>query len=225
MNKKELYRSIPKVDRLMEGAVCRKLARAYGEPLVLSCVREELEELRDAITEMSQEQMTADKLSDTARLESRIEARVKAAAEPGLKKVINATGTVLHTNLGRAPIGKDIAEKALVKITGYTDIEYDLQTGERGPRGGRCEELLKRLTGAQDALIVNNNAASVLLILHAMCQGREVIVSRGNLSRSADISAYPTSWRRAAVFCAKSERPIRPDWPTTRLRSQMRQQP
>ena len=82
---------------------------------------------------------------------------------------------------GIAEHGEDIAKEALVRITGYTNIEYDLQTGDRGPRGGRCEELLKRLTGAQDALIVNNNAASVLLILHAMCQGREVVVSRGEL--------------------------------------------
>lgn len=181
MDKKELYRNIPKVDRLMEGAVCRKLAEAYGEPLVLSCVREELEALRQTISAIDQEKGAEGSVSDMTQIEDRIGKRVHAAAEPGLRKVINATGTVLHTNLGRAPIGKEIAEMALAKITDYTNIEYDLQTGERGPRGGRCEELLKRLTGAEDALIVNNNAASVLLILHAMCQGREVIVSRGEL--------------------------------------------
>lgn len=177
MNKQELYRSIPKVDRLMEGAVCTRLVELYGEPLVLSCVRDVLEDLRRMIGETD----SCDIDVGYDRIEQDVCQRVGNTVQPGLKKVINATGTILHTNLGRAPIGREIAESALETITGYTNIEYDLQTGQRGPRGGRCEELLMRLTGAQDALVVNNNAAAVLLILHTLGQGYEVIVSRGEL--------------------------------------------
>lgn len=184
MDKQQLYRSIPKVDRLMDGAVCRQLIDAHGEPLVLNCVREVLEDLREAVDAMDESRLSAvvtDGDLDAGKVEALIEERVTASVRPGLTRVINATGTILHTNLGRAPISREAAGAALDLITGYTNIEYDPATGERGERGGRCEELLRRLTGAEDALIVNNNAACVLLILHALCQGREVVVSRGEL--------------------------------------------
>ena len=181
MNRQELYRRIPKVDRLLEDSRIRELIGRYGDELVSSCIREKLDGLREMIGKA----VTGDELSneetEITSIVSGIEKRVIETSEPGLKRVINATGTILHTNLGRAPIGKEFAARAAELMSGYTNIEYDLGKGTRGKRGGRCEELIRQLTGAEDALIVNNNAAAVLLILNGLCSGREVIVSRGEL--------------------------------------------
>src|SRR5215213_1398960 len=109
----------------------------------------------------------------TARLESHL--------EPSLRRVINATGVILHTNLGRAPLGRMAADRVARLAAGYTNLEYDLDRGERGRRDVHAERLLCRLTGAESAVVVNNNAAATLLVLAALARGREVIISRGEL--------------------------------------------
>lgn len=98
-----------------------------------------------------------------------------------LRAVINATGVVVHTNLGRAPLSPEVLQGVLPLLSGYTNLEFDLSTGKRGERGGRVPQLLTRLSGAESALVVNNNAAAVLLMLTALSPGKEVIVSRGEL--------------------------------------------
>ena len=100
---------------------------------------------------------------------------------PGLKKVLNGTGTILHTNLGRAPLGKEAASRVLETVSGYCNLEYDLEDGCRGERCGQIENILCEITGAEAAVAVNNNAAALLLILCTLAQGGEVIVSRGEL--------------------------------------------
>ena len=117
---------------------------------------------------------------------------LRALARPSLRGVINATGVVLHTNLGRAPLAP------VVPITGYSNLEYDLATGKRGKRDNHCGPLLERLTGAP-TLTVNNNAAAVFLVLHALAKGREVIVSRGELIEIGDGFRIPDIMRAAGV--------------------------
>ena len=111
----------------------------------------------------------------------RITSRVLAASASSLRPVINATGVLIHTNLGRTPLST-AAQEAVVRIAkGYSNLEYDLEAGLRGSRHAHPARLLCELTGAEDALVVNNNAAAVFLVLTALCVGREVIVSRGEL--------------------------------------------
>jgi L-seryl-tRNA(Ser) seleniumtransferase len=119
-------------------------------------------------------------------------ARLRALGQPSLRPVINATGVVLHTNLGRAPLA------AFTPIEGYSNLEYDLATGKRGKRDNHCGPLLERLTGAP-TLTVNNNAAAVFLVLHALAKGREVIVSRGELIEIGDGFRIPDIMRAAGV--------------------------
>ena len=108
-----------------------------------------------------------------------ITARLGELARPNLRPVLNGTGVVLHTGLGRAPLGNDIMDRAACATTGYANLELDLSSGRRGERLGLVADLLHTLTGAQDVLVVNNNAAAVLLMLNSLAEGREVIISRG----------------------------------------------
>ncbi len=107
--------------------------------------------------------------------------RIEESIRPTLMRVVNATGVILHTNLGRAPLSEDARKAMIDASTSYSNLEYDLAAGERGSRYTHAEELLKRLTGAEAALVVNNNAAAVMFILRAFAEGREVIISRGQL--------------------------------------------
>src|SRR5205823_1836996 len=107
--------------------------------------------------------------------------RILRASRPTLVRVINATGVILHTNLGRAPLSDEALHALREAAVGYSNLEYDLDAGERGSRYTHAEELLTRLTGAEAALVVNNNAAAVMFLLHAFAEGREVIISRGQL--------------------------------------------
>ena len=116
-----------------------------------------------------------------ADLAAQARARVLAARTPPLRRVVNATGVVLHTNLGRAVLAEAAVRAATEAAAHYTNLEYDLARGERGDRGGAVEDIVRDLTGAQAAAVVNNNAAAVFLFLLALAQGREVVVSRGEL--------------------------------------------
>jgi L-seryl-tRNA(Ser) seleniumtransferase len=114
-------------------------------------------------------------------IEAGVIARLARDAQPSLRRVINATGVILHTNLGRAPLGKDAAARVAALAAGYTNLEYDLATGTRGRRDTHAEHALCRVTGAAAAVVVNNNAAATLIVLTALATGREVIISRGEL--------------------------------------------
>jgi L-seryl-tRNA(Ser) seleniumtransferase len=138
---------------------------------------------RARVVEAIREQVAAERggeEADSSERPSRVEARLRAAVAPRLRRVINATGVVLHTNLGRAPLSH-AAMEALETAAGYSNLELDLETGRRGERAALLAEPLWRLFGAEASLAVNNNAAAVLLALTAVCKGREVIVSRGQL--------------------------------------------
>ena len=169
MSEKDARRAIPSVGALLERDEIRALIAPHGRALVVEAVRRAVEDVR--------RNPDVDGLSWIALVESRL----RTIERRSLRPVINATGVILHTNLGRAPLA-DVAVDAIREIAyGYTNLEYDLDAGARGSRYVHCVELLRELTGAEDAIVVNNCAAALVLTLSALARGREVIVSRGEL--------------------------------------------
>ncbi|MGI9147282.1 MAG: L-seryl-tRNA(Sec) selenium transferase [Chloroflexota bacterium] len=163
-------RDLPSVDRLLRDPGLAGLPRE----LALRAAREVLDGARRAL----QDGGWSYAIADLPRL---VEQRVRDATTPRLESVLNGSGVVIHTNLGRAPLSRAALAAAAEAARGYSNLEYDLEAGERGSRHNLVTDLLRHLTGAQDALVVNNNAAAVLLILSALGQSREAIISRGQL--------------------------------------------
>jgi L-seryl-tRNA(Ser) seleniumtransferase len=160
--------SLPAVGRLVNEPAYAELVRQYGRARVVGAIREQVAAERDA-----------DGGEPAGRVEL-VAARLRSAAQPRLRPVINATGVILHTNLGRAPLSK-AAIDALAVAAGYSNLELDIETGRRGERASLVAGLLTELFRCEAALVVNNNAAAILLALTALCKGKEVIVSRGQL--------------------------------------------
>ncbi|MBO6164506.1 MAG: L-seryl-tRNA(Sec) selenium transferase, partial [Lachnospiraceae bacterium] len=181
MDKSAWYRKIPKVDILLEMPEIRLLREKYGHEIVMDKIRVQMEELRRKIGAAGSEEELEAAGESIRALPQAIEESVQEQHKPRVRKVINATGTILHTNLGRAPISREQAEKLTDIVTGYSNLEYDLAAGRRGERYSHFAQLLCRLTGAEDAMVVNNNAAAVMLVLSTLAKGGEVIVSRGEL--------------------------------------------
>jgi len=172
----ELLRKIPKVDDLLRSPLLASAVSQWGESAVTESVRAELDRLRQNIR--SQAVTT---LPDRDSLCRSISRKARELALPSFRRVINGTGIILHTNLGRACLSKRAALAVCETSRGYSNLEYDLEAGKRGSRYSHVENLLCRLTGAESALVVNNNAAAVLLVLSALTHGGQVIVSRGEL--------------------------------------------
>ena len=166
----DALRALPSVHQLLEEEPATTLIAAHGRPLVRFAVQRVLEdERRQASTDTSHDRW------------ARVEATIQGLRRPRLRPVINATGVILHTNLGRAPLAAAAAE-ATARIAGrYSTLEFDPQTGRRGRRHDLVADTLRYLTGAQSAAVVNNCAAAVLLMLTALARGKEVIVARGEL--------------------------------------------
>jgi L-seryl-tRNA(Ser) seleniumtransferase len=167
-------RSIPSIEQLRQRPAILALEARYGRAAVVDAIRAEAAAARDR----------GDSPPDGIAVADAIErgAIERLAAEgPSLRRVINATGVILHTNLGRAPLARAAAERVARLSAGYTNLEYDLEVGARGRRDVHAERLLCRLTRADAAVVVNNNAAATLLVLAAIANGREVIISRGEL--------------------------------------------
>lgn len=173
---KELLRKLPKVDELLRSQELAQLRTEMGDYAVTEGIRQEVDALRQGILA---EQITA--LPDRDTLSQQIARRVRRESLPSFRSVINGTGIILHTNLGRACLSEKAAQAAADAARRYSNLEYNLQSGSRGTRYSHVEDILCRLTGAESALIVNNNAAAVLLVLSALTQGGQVIVSRGEL--------------------------------------------
>ncbi len=171
-----ILKRIPKVDKVLAWAGVQVLLHTHPRPVVLKAVRTVLESLRrDVVREMPPVLPPDDVIA------ARIAAAVEQGTAPSLKRVVNGTGVVIHTNLGRSPLPVKVREQLDSIAYGYSNLEFDLAAGERGSRYSHVEELLCELTGAEAALVVNNNAAAVLLALSSMAHGREVVVSRGEL--------------------------------------------
>jgi L-seryl-tRNA(Ser) seleniumtransferase len=161
-----------------------RLSDQIGRDRVRDLLREISEELRTQITADNAaaapaENLTPDQLPDI--LEERLKTKARLVLKPSLRRVVNASGVIIHTNLGRAPLPRAAIEAIAEIAAGYSNLEYDLETGERGRRDSHCTSLIARLVQAQAAVVANNNAAAVLLVLNTLAQGGEVIVSRGEL--------------------------------------------
>ena len=167
-------RQIPSVDRLLDEQVVQELIAACGHRQTVGALRETLDSVRDEV------RAGAD-VPDIATMVARAGAYLKGYLAPTLRPVINATGVIIHTNLGRAPLSA-AAQEAMAEVSrGYSTLEYDLLAGGRGHRTIHAERLLCQLTGAEAALVVNNNAGAVLLALTGLAQGRGAVISRGQL--------------------------------------------
>ena len=175
-------RQIPSVDEILARPRLAALAEKAGRGVVTQSGRAILAELREQLRNNSS---TADAL-DPAAIESRITQRIEALLAPSLVPVINATGVILHTNLGRAPLSAAAAAEIAKTATHYSNLEYDIEGGERGKRDVHTAALLAQLVGAETAIVVNNNAAAVFLALNTLAKGAEVIVSRGELIEIGD---------------------------------------
>ncbi|MBR2308950.1 MAG: L-seryl-tRNA(Sec) selenium transferase [Oscillospiraceae bacterium] len=174
--KEQLLRSLPKVDILCQAPALKEERETYGEKAVTEAVRQEIATLRQEILAGTRSSLPAEEV-----LFRQLQERMIRNALPSLRNVINGTGIILHTNLGRACLSEKAAQAAADAARRYSNLEYDIPNGRRGTRYAHIEELLCRLTGAESVLVVNNNAAAVLLVLSALTQGGQVIVSRGEL--------------------------------------------
>lgn len=175
MDTNALLRQLPSVDEALKYAPLQKLSEIHGHRIVADAIRDSLEATRLAVLEETLPFIEINAIF--ADMEIRVDEVVKA----GLRPVINATGVVLHTNLGRSPLAERAVQRVHDVIANYNTLEYDLRLGGRGQRTKHLETILQKLTGAEAAIAVNNNAAAVLLILQTLCQDKEVIVSRGEL--------------------------------------------
>jgi len=173
-------RDLPSVD---------ELARHANDPLAVDAARRVIEQAREEIRAGA----------DPGDLDQRLREELSQARRPRLRRVLNATGVIVHTNLGRAPLAAEAIARVEEVARGYSNLEYDLSAGTRGSRQDHVADILRRLTGAEAALVVNNNAAAVLLALAALAEGREVLVSRGELIEIGDGFRIPDVLARSGA--------------------------
>ncbi|MDA0239064.1 MAG: L-seryl-tRNA(Sec) selenium transferase [Proteobacteria bacterium] len=185
--------SVPSVDSLLRAPAVVVLIEQHGRQSTTKIIRDVLGNLRQRLAE------TDGAVEDIGenRIIDEVSARLDAAAMPSLRRVFNLTGTVLHTNLGRAPLPDEAVEAMIAVATGASNLEYELESGKRGDRDVHVEELLRDLTGAEAATMVNNNAAAVFLSLNALAIRKEVPVSRGELVEIGGAFRIPDIMRRA----------------------------
>lgn len=178
MNKNVYYRNIPKVDIIIEDVRIKTILKDNDRELVMDIIREKTDSLRKFIASCESGSDIQDKVDS---LIDDIVISFDKTISFNMKKVINGTGTILHTNLGRAVISEKIADRLKNIVTGFSNLEYDLEQGKRGERYSHFEDIVCRITGAEACMAVNNNAAAVMLILSTIGKDKEVIVSRGEL--------------------------------------------
>jgi len=167
-------RDIPSVDQILKHPRTEQLLGTYGHAWTVSAIREVLDELRQSLPNLAE-------IPSDAELENSLESILQKQSQPSLRPVINATGVLLHTNLGRAPLSQAALAAVESVACGYSTLEYDLTKGKRGKRDIHASALLTRLTDGESALVVNNNAAAVLLALSALSKGKKVAISRSQL--------------------------------------------
>src|SRR3989304_10352939 len=172
--KSRKLRQIPSIEEILQSEELRKYISSLSRPVVTQVIRRIVQGIRK---EMSKKGLSFSK----EQLLTKVIEELEALSSSTLKPVINGTGVIIHTNLGRAPIGEEVLRHIAEVSTNYSSLEYDLKKGKRGERTTFLERLLCELSGSEAALAVNNNAAAVLLILSGLAKGKEVIISRGEL--------------------------------------------
>jgi L-seryl-tRNA(Ser) seleniumtransferase len=173
------FHIIPSIERVRQRPAVRALEARFGAEATVNALRAAAAEVRGAIA--GGDAAVSTESSVVARMEAAAASRLADAFRPSLEPVINASGVILHTNLGRAPLASPAIDRVAAIARGYSSLEYDLGRGARGTRDVHAEAFLCRLTGAEAAVVVNNNAAATMIVLAALAAGREVIVSRGEL--------------------------------------------
>ena len=179
--RQQLLRKIPSVDEILSRPEIADLLKAYSRVVVVEAIRRGLDRLRSEILNKEELPDLGDALFSFERIYPLFQKEIELQVQPRLRRVINATGVVIHTNLGRSPLHPSALQHMMDVASNYSNLEYDLDRGERGSRYTHVEEILCRLSGAESAMVVNNNAGAVLLALNTLAEGREVIVSRGEL--------------------------------------------
>jgi L-seryl-tRNA(Ser) seleniumtransferase len=190
---REELRKLPSVDKLLRESAIRLLIEEHGHELVVEAIRRALNGARERILAGEASPSNVELVEET---KSALAARLRLALSP----LINATGVIIHTNLGRAPLSAEARAAMEAVATSFCNLEYDLKAGRRGSRYAYVEYLLRKLTGAEAALVVNNNAGAVLLILSALAMGKEVIISRGQLVEIGGGFRIPDVMRQSGAY-------------------------
>jgi L-seryl-tRNA(Ser) seleniumtransferase len=196
---REAFRALPSVDEALREPGLAALAEGRDRELMLALVRDRIDAWRAEILAGGLDAAGVAERVAAGRLTSEVRAAIDREDAKGIRSVINATGVVLHTGLGRAPVHPEVAQEMARAAAGYCLLEVDRATGQRNQRDGRLGELLARLTGAEDGIVVNNNAAAVLITLQTFARGGEAIVSRGELVEIGGSFRVPDVMTRAGV--------------------------
>ncbi len=190
---KELFKQIPSVDELLSKSEIKSLVEKFGHFLVKDSVRKSIAKVREEIKSGNLKEKIPE------RVLSLIPQVLKREVEPSLKKVINGTGIIIHTNLGRAVISESVMDYVKLIATTYSNLEYNLREGKRGHRDSHAERLLSKYFNVESATVVNNNAAAVMLIINTFAEGKEVIVSRGELIEIGGSFRIPEIMKKAGA--------------------------
>lgn len=198
--RQQALRRIPSVDEILSREEILDFLKVHPRAVVVEAIRKGLGRLREEILKREDLSDSGETLFSFEHLFPLFQKEIECQVRPRLRRVINATGIVIHTNLGRAPL-HPLAMKQMIEVAkAYSNLEYDLLPGERGDRYSHVEEILCRLSGAESALVVNNNAGAVLLCLNTMAEGREVVISRGELVEIGGGFRIPDVMKRSGAF-------------------------
>ncbi len=198
--RQQVLRKIPSVDEILSRPEVGDLLKAHPRNVVVEAIRRGLGRLREELLRKEELPLSGDALFSLENLYPLFKKEIDLQIQPRLRRVINATGVVIHTNLGRSPLHPSAIEHLIDVSKHYSNLEYDIASGERGNRYAHVEEVLCRLSGAESALVVNNNAGAVLLVLNTLAEGKEVIVSRGELVEIGGAFRIPDVMKRSGAL-------------------------
>jgi L-seryl-tRNA(Ser) seleniumtransferase len=196
-DKQGAFKKIPGVDRLLDSPEIIEISSKYPRSLILNAINQVLDETRKRIATGDESKVSFD--LTLGPISTRVVERLELLARPSLRPLINATGVVVHTNLGRSILAERVLQRFGPLSGGYSNLEYDLDQGKRGSRYTHVEGILKELTSAEAAMVVNNNAAAVFLALETLARGGEVIVSRGQLVEIGGSFRIPDVMRKSGA--------------------------
>ncbi len=198
--RQQALRKIPSVDEILSRPEIVELLKVHPRKVVVEAIRKGLRQLREELLHKKEFSQCGDEFFSFERLYPIFQKEVALQIQPRLRQVINATGVVIHTNLGRAPLHPSALKHLMDISKTYSNLEYDVEFGERGSRYTHVEEILCRLSGAESALVVNNNAGAVLLVLNTLAEDKEVIVSRGELVEIGGAFRIPDVMKRSGAL-------------------------
>src|SRR5438477_3895796 len=192
----EALRQIPPVNDVLRSQELAEFRKILGQPFVTAILDEVFSDIR---RQLAESEIAASRTELTAKIAEEVARRIRESLEPSLRRVINASGVVLHTNLGRAPLPEGAVEQLRQVSVGYSNLEFDVEQGKRGKRDVHIDRTLRQLLGCEAAIVVNNNAAAVLLVLNTLGENGEVIASRGEQVEIGDSFRIPEIMARSGA--------------------------